>query len=437
MTCPFCAVDPARVAFEDELVLALWDGFPVSAGHLLVVPKSHAATWEDLTALQKTAIWAAIDRAVVLIRERHGPDGFNVGFNQGAAAGQTVFHFHLHVIPRYGGDVQDPRGGVRHVIPTKANYLIGTKGPERDELSRRLVTGDTDHLLPHLRLHLDQATRCDFAVAFLMDSGARLIVEHLRDFLSRGGKARILVGDYLQVTEPVALRRLNDLSGDLDLRVYETREQGFHLKTYIFLFDSEGIAFVGSSNLSESALTDAIEWNYRVVSNHDEGGFQEITTGFESLFTSYSTVKANESWIRLYEQRRHRPDWQQAGLAEEPRLRSPFPMHSSRKPLRRSRPRGRRASRQDWWFSPRDLARRGSPPSTVIAGHSAACCSWHIERRSSTRPSKPSGALCRPRPSVGSMPRIEARMPTSSSRPSRRWAECSTSRPSSRTPSTT
>src|SRR6516165_7920400 len=136
MTCPFCAVDPARVAFEDELVLALWDGFPVSAGHLLVVPKSHAATWEDLTALQKTAIWAAIDRAVVLIRERHGPDGFNVGFNQGAAAGQTVFHFHLHVIPRYGGDVQDPRGGVRHVIPTKANYLIGTKGPERDELSR-------------------------------------------------------------------------------------------------------------------------------------------------------------------------------------------------------------------------------------------------------------------------------------------------------------
>jgi HKD family nuclease len=100
------------------------------------------------------------------------------------------------------------------------------------------------------------------AVAFLLDSGDRMIVSHLRDFLARGGRARILVGDYLEVTEPAALRRLNDLSGDLQVRVYEARDRGFHLKTYIFQTDVEGIAFVGSSNLSGPALTSSIEWNY-------------------------------------------------------------------------------------------------------------------------------------------------------------------------------
>jgi superfamily II DNA or RNA helicase len=275
--------------------------------------------------LQKTAIWSAIDRAQALIRDLHCPDGFNVGFNQGAAAGQTIFHFHLHVIPRYAGDVPDPRGGVRHVIPSRANYLSASGATDRDELSRRLVTGDTDHLLEHLRAHLDRASRCDIAVAFLMDSGARMIVEHLRDFLKRGGAARILVGDYLDVTEPIALRRLSDLHGDLELRVYEARNQAFHLKTYIFLCDKEGIAFVGSSNLSASALTNGIEWNYRVVASDDKRGFHEITSGFEDLFLSYSCVRADEVWIKNYEQRRHRPDWQAAGLAEDPPAPVPEP----------------------------------------------------------------------------------------------------------------
>jgi hypothetical protein len=102
-----------------------------------------------------------------------------------------------------------------------------------------------------------------------------MIVAHLRDFLARGGRARILVGDYLDVTEPAALRRLNDLSGDLDVRVYEARDRGFHLKTYIFQTDIEGIAFVGSSNLSAPALTSSIEWNYKVISRHERAGFSE------------------------------------------------------------------------------------------------------------------------------------------------------------------
>lgn len=334
MTCPFCSPDRSRIAFEDEIVVALWDGFPVSDGHLLIVPKCHAPTWDELSALQKTAIWSAIDRAQGMIRERHQPDGFNVGFNQGAAAGQTVFHFHLHIIPRYSGDVADPRGGVRHVIPTKANYLATDHGSAvRDppNLARRLVKGgETDHLLSHLRELLDQATHCDIAVAFLMDSGARLIVEHLRDFIRRGGRARLLVGDYLQVTEPVALRRINDLAvapgrGTLDLRVFEAQEKSFHLKTYIFLTGSDGTAFVGSSNLSHSALTDGIEWNYRVVSSTDVQGFREIKSGFEDLFQSYSTTRVDEVWIAGYEKNRDTPNFHGAGVAEDPPAPIPIP----------------------------------------------------------------------------------------------------------------
>jgi len=135
-------------------------------------------------------------------------------------------------------------------------------------------------------MHLDEATSCDIAVAFLLDSGARLIVEHLKDFLARGGQARILVGDYMDVTEPMALRRLADLAGDLTFRVFEAMAQGFHLKTYIFLSDKEGVAFVGSSNLSEAALTTSIEWNYKVISSHERSAFPQITAGFEDIFNS-------------------------------------------------------------------------------------------------------------------------------------------------------
>ena len=184
-------------------------------------------------------------------------------------------------------------------------------------IRQKLVTGGTDPFLPHLLLHLDRSTTCDIAVAFLLDSGARMIVAHLRDFLARGGRAQILVGDYLDVTEPAALRRLNDLSGDLLVRVYEARDRGFHLKTYIFQTNVEGIAFVGSSNLTAPALTNSIEWNYKVISRDERASFSEITTKFEDIFNAYSAVRADEAWIRRYEARRAPPDWRGAGIAEE------------------------------------------------------------------------------------------------------------------------
>jgi len=300
--CPFCKISPERIAFSWSHGHAIWDGFPVSPGHLLLVPHRHAATWDDLTAEEKAALTAAIDESMAVIRARHTPNGFNVGFNLGAAAGQTVFHFHLHVIPRYSGDVADPRGGVRHVIPSKANYLSKESGSKLDQ--QRLVRGAEDPLLPHLILHMDRADTCDIAVSFLLDSGARRIVEHLKDFLQRGGRARILVGDYLDVTEPVALRRLCDLQGDLSLRIYQSTNRAFHLKSYAFLMGPEGVAFVGSSNLSESALTDAVEWNYKVISSHDVRGFQEIRSGFQALFDDFATAPVTSAWIDAYERRR-------------------------------------------------------------------------------------------------------------------------------------
>lgn len=98
-SCPFCDVTPDRIAFSDQFIVALWDAFPVSPGHLLIVPRRHAAIWEDLSEAERNAVWRSIDRGIEIIMSQHAPDGFNVGFNHSEAAGQTVFHFHLHVIP--------------------------------------------------------------------------------------------------------------------------------------------------------------------------------------------------------------------------------------------------------------------------------------------------------------------------------------------------
>lgn len=317
MNCPFCSIDPGRIAFATDLVIAIWDAFPVSPGHLLVVPHRHASIWSELNPVEQRAIWSAIERGKAIVSERFRPNGFNVGFNEGQAAGQTVFHFHLHIIPRYANDTPDPRGGIRHVLPYKANYLVSSAIHQSSMDKQRLVTGGDDPFLPHLLLNLDRSTECDMAAAFLLDSGARMISAHLRDFLNRGGRARILVGDYLDVTEPTALRRLNDLSGEIDVRVYEARDRGFHLKSYIFRGTGEGIAFIGSSNLSGPALTDSIEWNYKVVAHNERAGFSEIIAGFENVFAAKATVHADEVWISKYEARRVQPDWRAAEVVEE------------------------------------------------------------------------------------------------------------------------
>ena|SRR5690349_7278521 len=125
--CAFCGLAQARIAWSSSLAMALWDLYPVSLGHALVVPRRHAPSWSNLTANEKTAVMAGVDAVRTLIDERYRPDAYNIGFNDGEAAGQTILHFHVHVIPRYQGDVLDPRGGIRWVLPDKAAYWQSTE----------------------------------------------------------------------------------------------------------------------------------------------------------------------------------------------------------------------------------------------------------------------------------------------------------------------
>ena len=122
MTCPFCNPDPERVWLENEVGVVLWDAFPVSKGHTLVVPKQHVASLYDLPPEQQLSLWELVRDARQRLQDEFSPDGFNIGLNDGAAAGQTIMHVHIHVIPRYEGDREDPRGGVRWIIPEKARY---------------------------------------------------------------------------------------------------------------------------------------------------------------------------------------------------------------------------------------------------------------------------------------------------------------------------
>ncbi|MBU5612939.1 HIT family protein [Geomonas azotofigens] len=121
-TCPFCRLDPATILLENEFARAFPDGFPVTLGHTLVVPKRHVASFFETTPEEQAALFYLVGRVRELLLERHAPDGFNIGVNDGVAAGQTVPHLHVHLIPRYAGDTDDPRGGVRWIMPVKAPY---------------------------------------------------------------------------------------------------------------------------------------------------------------------------------------------------------------------------------------------------------------------------------------------------------------------------
>ena len=121
-SCPFCCPSSDRVFHQTDKIIGLWDTFPVSPGHALLVPCRHVANWFDATPEEQQELLSGVDVARQVIAKTHSPDGFNIGINVGQAAGQTVFHLHIHVIPRYNGDVPDPTGGVRGVIPGKANY---------------------------------------------------------------------------------------------------------------------------------------------------------------------------------------------------------------------------------------------------------------------------------------------------------------------------
>jgi diadenosine tetraphosphate (Ap4A) HIT family hydrolase len=122
--CPFCAIPPGRVIDSNDLAFAVGDAFPVAPGHTLIISRRHVESFFDLTPDEVAAVMALLGRAKIRLDAINGPDGYNVGVNVGRAAGQTVMHVHVHLIPRRAGDVADPRGGIRHVIPGKGDYPL-------------------------------------------------------------------------------------------------------------------------------------------------------------------------------------------------------------------------------------------------------------------------------------------------------------------------
>jgi diadenosine tetraphosphate (Ap4A) HIT family hydrolase len=121
-SCTFCTLDNSRVILSNPHAIAIYDGFPISPGHALIIPKRHIALLFEATREEQAALFDLLAAMQQHLHDERNPDGFNIGINDGQAAGQTVMHLHIHLIPRYAGDQPDPRGGVRWIFPDKAAY---------------------------------------------------------------------------------------------------------------------------------------------------------------------------------------------------------------------------------------------------------------------------------------------------------------------------
>jgi diadenosine tetraphosphate (Ap4A) HIT family hydrolase len=121
-SCPFCELPEQRILHANALGLCIRDAYPVSPGHTLVIPRRHVRSLFELSNDEQAALLALLDAAKVQLEAEFRPAGYNIGINDGPAAGQTIGHLHIHLIPRYSGDQTDPRGGVRWIFPEKADY---------------------------------------------------------------------------------------------------------------------------------------------------------------------------------------------------------------------------------------------------------------------------------------------------------------------------
>jgi diadenosine tetraphosphate (Ap4A) HIT family hydrolase len=124
-TCRFCLSKPGRrIMIERKYGFAAWDAHPASPGHFLVIPYRHVSDYFDINDNEREELWRLVSEGKVMADEKHKPDGYNIGINIGKWAGQSIPHLHIHVIPRYEGDVENPKGGVRGVIPQNKLYTF-------------------------------------------------------------------------------------------------------------------------------------------------------------------------------------------------------------------------------------------------------------------------------------------------------------------------
>lgn len=173
-----------------------------------------------------------------------------------------------------------------------------------------VMTGDKDarmQLYYQLSRSLRGAESVDIIVSFLMESGVKMIVKDLEKALRRGAKIRILTGNYLGITQPSALYMIKrELGEQIDLRFYNEKNRSFHPKSYIFHYKNYSEIYVGSSNISRSALTSGIEWNYRFRSDSDQESYEKFFGTFEELFYNHSIVIDDEE-LKRYSKNWHRP----------------------------------------------------------------------------------------------------------------------------------
>jgi superfamily II DNA or RNA helicase/diadenosine tetraphosphate (Ap4A) HIT family hydrolase/SOS-response transcriptional repressor LexA len=311
----FLQVPPSEWIASNEYAFAIRDRFPVSIGHTLVITRRVVPDWFSATDVERAAVMALVAEVKQFLDDEQHPHGYNVGFNAGIAAGQTVMHLHVHVIPRFTGDMDDPSGGVRHVIPTKGNYKRTIKplssGGMDDPFSR--------HIFPLF----NTANEITIVAAFVQETGLDLIESHVRSAVDRGARVRILTGDYLDITQASALEVLlsweqttaavdDDVEvpvtarGSLEGRIIEVARlpgltRAFHPKAWRFEAPNYGVAFVGSSNLSRSALQTGIEWNLRVDRDRDSEAYKRVREAFESLWSGGRRLDAG--WIADYASR--------------------------------------------------------------------------------------------------------------------------------------
>jgi superfamily II DNA or RNA helicase/HKD family nuclease len=176
--------------------------------------------------------------------------------------------------------------------------------------STDVMTGDRDkrmYLYYQLIQSLKKAESVDIIVSFLMESGVKMLLGELENALERGARIRILTGNYLGITQPSALYLIKRKLGDrVELRFYNEKERSFHPKSYIFHYSDHSELYIGSSNISKSALTSGIEWNYRFSSKTDQKNYDKFYRTFEELFENHSIVIDDEE-LRRYSKNWHRP----------------------------------------------------------------------------------------------------------------------------------
>lgn len=289
--CALCDAAASAIIECDAHVILIRHG----AG-LTLAPRRHVARWRELSAAEQATLAARIGPAQALLE------------TEGTTARVTLVeltgHVHLRLDPPLAPP--GPLPGVPH--------------------DRPLISGGEDALHAHLCPLIDRARAVDLSVSFLMTSGVRLVLPHLRDLLDRGGKLRLLTGDYLGVTEPAALRLIADLEGARQLHVFQAAQIPFHPKAWMFTFASDGGALiVGSSNLSRSALTDGIEWNLRHVDPVDPAPLLAAREAFDALLARPEVTELTPAWIDAYEARREAPQSSITGAPVEAPEAAPTP----------------------------------------------------------------------------------------------------------------